>query len=1256
MKTRLKLWLALTLCLFALLLCAGAMADQYNITTMFPEGTCTAVTVAASTTHYDTTGNLYGVEAGTNVTLEVAPLTGYVVSRVECTYTLDGEPYAEEFVLDVGNTTTMCGFPMPAADVHLTIIMRQEGDIYYPLTASLFKTNCRSFTLQTAGGQSGLEVEAMAGETVTVTAVPENGYDVMRMYYNTMSSAVTDFDFTVDENGVATGSFAMPAEQIHVNVYAGHPEVPYLSYNSSGVSQGELTRTDYQLLTNSSATWYDLSSGWYIARGNVTLSKKTTLRITGDVHLILCDGAKLTAGDGVYIKKGSSLSIYGQSKGTGKLIAKPSSGPGIGGMADTVAGSLYIHGGVIDAKGGTNAAGIGGGNHSSGYENIVIYDGNVTAQGGSSGAGIGKGQQNSPGDCGRIEIYGGTVTATGGGNAAGIGGGEDRDGGAITIHGGTVTATGGEKGAGIGGGTEGTGGAITVYGGTVNSTGGFAAAGIGGGYKRGGGTVTISGGRVTAHGGEYSAGIGGGVNGFSGKISIGGGVVTAYAGESITYGAAIGGGYDADVDSIVISGGVVKAYAQENGAAIGSGYKRDCSGSITVTGGDVLAVGKRGAGIGSGELAAFKGVITISGGTVAASADKGAGIGSGFEDNCDGTIRINGGLVTASSKDGGAGIGAGCEAVAGGGGECNGTIEITGGTVIVSAESGAQGIGHGDDGDDEGTLRLGDAMRVTAGGNSSGSSATLREAGKRVQACRSRYARIEACAEHEASATFVITKDTHAARCVYCNAPMEAEGHAYHDGTCTICGYAGAMVTIHYLPGSDHATGAMSDETCVPNGAYVPADCLFEYAGYEFAGWRLGETETILPAGGEQRFDAETTLTATWRNNWSDLQAAVNAADSGTVIQLAGDTVASVYDSALHIPAGQSIVLDLNGCELNRGLTTGTAYGQVIANYGTLAIMDSVGGGVITGGFNAGGIDGGGITNSGILILDSGTISGNRAASSAGGVRNAAGATFTMTGGSISGNTCGGGGGGAVVNYGTMNLSGGTISGNTSGQNGGGIWSNGTLNLSGGSVTGNTANDKGGGIYARGESTLRLDGSPVITGNTSTKTGANNLYINKDSNKLPTIIAEDLTEDSRIGVSCSVAPTAGTPVVIISGVTGELPQIASDVNAYTVTYENGKLYLAVAAVYTVTVPEGIEHGTVTTNPASCNAGDPVTLTAEAEENYILASLTVTPDGGKAETLLPDAETGAYRFIMPAANVTVSASFIQDKTSAAVQLV
>jgi uncharacterized repeat protein (TIGR02543 family) len=450
----------------------------------------------------------------------------------------------------------------------------------------------------------------------------------------------------------------------------------------------------------------------------------------------------------------------------------------------------------------------------------------------------------------------------------------------------------------------------------------------------------------------------------------------------------------------------------------------------------------------------------------------------------------------------------------------------------------------------------------------------------------------------------------------------------------------------------------MTAETCLPNSAYFLADCLYDYSGYEFTGWKVGDTDTILPAGTECRFDAETTLTATWRNDWSDLQAAINAAENGEVIQLENNAVASIYDSALTIPSGKNITLDLNGCTINRGLTDGRTNGQVIINNGTLTITDSAGGGVITGGYGASGSDGGGIANNGTLTLAGGTISGNQAFNSAGGVRNAAGATFTMTGGTISGNTCGAGGGGAVVNYGTMSLSGGAITGNESGNNGGGIWSNGTLTVTGGSITGNTTSDKGAGIYAHGNGTLNLSGSPVITGNSSTGRGSNNLHINQDSNKLPTITAGSFVDGSRIGVSCSVTPTESAPVAIMSGAAGEIAQLVSDSNKYAITYNSGdgKLYLNTALTYTVTAAEDMTLGIVTADPASCYAGDTVTLTITPDEDYALASLTMTPEGGEAQPVERDAETDAYLFTMPAANVTISATFVQAWTSATVQIV
>ncbi|MDR2632524.1 MAG: hypothetical protein LBC51_02745 [Treponema sp.] len=86
---------------------------------------------------------------------------------------------------------------------------------------------------------------------------------------------------------------------------------------------------------------------------------------------------------------------------------------------------------------------------------------------------------------------------------------------------------------------------------------------------------------------------------------------------------------------------------------------------------------------------------------------------------------------------------------------------------------------------------------------------------------------------------------------------------------------------------------------------------------------------------------------------------------------------------------------------------------------------------------------GGGVyVGSGTFTMSGGTISGNSAPgyySSGGGVYVDSGGTFTMSGGTISGNSASGGGGVSVSVYGTFRMSGGTINGNTASVNGGGV-------------------------------------------------------------------------------------------------------------------------------------------------------------------------------------------------------------------------
>ncbi len=81
--------------------------------------------------------------------------------------------------------------------------------------------------------------------------------------------------------------------------------------------------------------------------------------------------------------------------------------------------------------------------------------------------------------------------------------------------------------------------------------------------------------------------------------------------------------------------------------------------------------------------------------------------------------------------------------------------------------------------------------------------------------------------------------------------------------------------------------------------------------------------------------------------------------------------------------------------------------------------------------------------------------------------------------------------------------------------------------------------------------------------------------------------------------------------------------------------------------YTVTVASGITNGTVSADKSSAAAGETVTLTVTPASGYEISTVTYTPDGGSPVTITP--VNGVYSFEMPAANVTVNATFTASAT-------
>jgi len=279
------------------------------------------------------------------------------------------------------------------------------------------------------GTVTASKAAAAKGEKITLTIASESGYaygtDDVKVY------RTGDEATTVE---VKDDAFVMPTFPVTVSVaFKKGFAYRHAVYNTAGDAKGGIkewkTATADATPIDAQTTWG--SSGketWYVVNADKTISSR--IKCIGNVHLVLADGATLTASAGISVNAANSatLTIYGQSAGTGTLVAKGSSTgyAGIGGdysntkSTERNSGAVTIHGGTVTATGGSNAAGIGGGYKSSGGtgKNIAINGGVVTATGGAGGAGIGGAYQTQGGD---IVINGGTITASSSGSNPGSG-------------------------------------------------------------------------------------------------------------------------------------------------------------------------------------------------------------------------------------------------------------------------------------------------------------------------------------------------------------------------------------------------------------------------------------------------------------------------------------------------------------------------------------------------------------------------------------------------------------------------------------------------------------------------------------------------------------------------------------------------------------------------------------------------------------------------------------------------------------------
>ena len=426
--------------------------------------------------------------------------------------------------------------------------------------------------------------------------------------------------------------------------------------------------------------------------------------------------------------------------------------------------------------------------------------------------------------------------------------------------------------------------------------------------------------------------------------------------------------------------------------------------------------------VSNGGVIVVKGTLVVTGeGTI--TGGNTTGQGGGVYINDGGKFTMNGGTITGNTS---AGNGAGVFVVSSATFTVNGNATVSGNTYA-----------NDDDGSNTQNVYLGSSAYIRVGDSFTGSVGVWTK-----EATYIRVTNTYGCMDESSLSHF--SSDRH----------KEYEGRPYGLGILDGEVYFGPLFDVTVTSDSLNGTVTVNRQKVMLGGnvtlTFEPADKL---SSLSINGNNIELSNIVNGVYTCEDVQADVAIHVTFVHfSWADLQDALN---DGGAVTLTQDYTAASGDSALTVPSGTTVTLDLNGYTLNRGMANSGAVenGYVILNEGILTITDSGSGGKITGGNNSG--NGGGIYNTGTLTLTGGSITGNRATGEAGGVYN--GGTINLSSGSITRNTAGLSGGG-IFNAETLTITGGGITSNTAtGWHGGGVYNGGTMNLSGGSITGNTA-------------------------------------------------------------------------------------------------------------------------------------------------------------------------------------------------------
>ena len=233
------------------------------------------------------------INGGTLRGMRGVTVAGYITKEEEGVYKeqLGIEGYNND---TYGNELTVTGGNICATSGEALIVYEKAKKI--ELSGGTFTTLSNTYSIWVADTEAEGE-PTIKGDASSLLA---SGY---RYEYNG-----TECAYSEDGKGV-TGSATVALRPANEYAYIG--------------ADGKLT-TRANCTEITAETW-DISQGWYVVKENLTIS---SLNISGEVNLILCDGATLTVTSLMNVAAGSTLNLFWQSAGSGKLTAANITVPG----------------------------------------------------------------------------------------------------------------------------------------------------------------------------------------------------------------------------------------------------------------------------------------------------------------------------------------------------------------------------------------------------------------------------------------------------------------------------------------------------------------------------------------------------------------------------------------------------------------------------------------------------------------------------------------------------------------------------------------------------------------------------------------------------------------------------------------------------------------------------------------------------------------------------------------------------------------